>query len=141
MSSPSTSRASASSGPDASSGSGRIRSSVVARPEAGHQPVMVEEVMQALSPVPGSLQVDATLGGGGHAVRLREANAPDGRLLGLDADQAAIARCAVRLASFGERAVLRQANFEELAGLAPAAGFGRGGGGPLDLGPSPLPRA
>ena len=90
--------------------------------------------MQALSPVPGSLQVDATLGGGGHAVRILEANAPDGRLLGLDADQAAIARCAVRLASFGERAVLRQANFEELAGLAPAAGFERVDGVLFDLG-------
>src|SRR4030067_2944260 len=131
MSSPSTSRASASSGPDASSGSGRIRSSVVARPEAGHQPVMVEEVMQALSPVPGSLQVDATLGGGGHAVRILEANAPDGRLLGLDADQAAIARCAVRLASFGERAVLRQADVGGAPRLPPGGGLPRGGGGAL----------
>ncbi len=90
--------------------------------------------MQALSPVPGSLQVDATLGGGGHAVRILEANAPDGRLLGLDADQAAIARCAVRLAQFGERAVLRQANFEELAEIAPAAGFERVDGVLFDLG-------
>jgi 16S rRNA (cytosine1402-N4)-methyltransferase len=95
---------------------------------------MVEEVMQALSPVPGSLQVDATLGGGGHAVRILEANAPDGRLLGLDADQAAIARCAVRLAPFGERAVLRQANFEELAEIAPGAGFERVDGILFDLG-------
>src|SRR3989304_7710437 len=116
MSPPSPSRASASSGPDASSGSGRIRSSVVARPEAGHQPVMVEEVMQALSPVPGSLQVDATLGGGGHAVRILEANAPDGRLLGLDADPAAIARRAVPLASFGERAALRPADIGGIGG-------------------------
>ena len=86
----------------------------------------------ALSPLPGQLQIDATLGGGGHAVRILEANSPDGRLLGLDADQAAIARCQVRLATFGARATLRQANFEELDEVAPAAGFGAVDGIPFD---------
>ena len=80
--------------------------------------------MMALSPLPGQLHVDATLGGGGHAVRILEATTPDGRLLGLDADQAAIARCAIRLAPFGERAVLRQANFEQLADVAADLGSG-----------------
>ena len=64
----------------------------MAGPEQGHRPVMVEEVIMALSPHTGQLQIDATLGGGGHAVRILEASSPDGRLLGLDADQAAIAR-------------------------------------------------
>jgi 16S rRNA (cytosine1402-N4)-methyltransferase len=48
----------------------------------------------------------------------------DGRLLGLDADPAAIARVEARLrARFGDRLVLRQANFRDLASVAPAAGF------------------
>lgn len=79
---------------------------------------MVDEVMQALAPHPGSLQVDGTVGGGGHAVRILEAIAPDGRLLGLDADPAAIERTRTRLAPFGSRAVLRRANFEDLAAIA-----------------------
>ena len=54
--------------------------------DEGHLPVMVEEVMAALSPRPGSFHVDATVGGGGHALRILEAATPDGRLLGLDAD-------------------------------------------------------
>jgi 16S rRNA (cytosine1402-N4)-methyltransferase len=107
---------------------------MVAQPAEGHQPVMVEEVMQALSPVPGSSHVDATVGGGGHAVRILEASAPDGRLLGLDADPAAIARCAERFSGLGDRVVLRQANFEELASVAPAAGFERVDGILVDLG-------
>ncbi len=45
-----------------------------------------------LAPASGSLQIDATLGGGGHTERILEATNPDGRLLGLDADGAAIAR-------------------------------------------------
>jgi 16S rRNA (cytosine1402-N4)-methyltransferase len=102
--------------------------------DVGHRPVMVEEVLMALSPLPGQRQIDATLGGGGHAVRILEANSPDGRLLGLDADQAAIARCQVRLAAFGERATLQQANFEELDEVAPAAGFGAVDGILFDLG-------
>jgi 16S rRNA (cytosine1402-N4)-methyltransferase len=87
-------------------------------PEDGHVPVMVEEVMAALSPVAGGLHIDATLGGGGHARRILAATSPDGRLLGLDADRAAIAKAAVRLAEFGQRAVLRQANFEQLGDVA-----------------------
>jgi len=72
--------------------------------------------------------------GSGHAERILEASSPDGRLLGLDADGAAIARSAVRLARFGDRAVLRRANFAQVAEVAPAAGFGQVDGLLLDLG-------
>jgi 16S rRNA (cytosine1402-N4)-methyltransferase len=102
--------------------------------EVGHLPVMVNEVVETLAPRPGSLQIDATLGGAGHAERILEASAPDGRLLGLDADGAAIARSARKLARFGDRAVLRQADFRDLAEAAPAAGFGSVDGMLLDLG-------
>ncbi|MDQ3128577.1 MAG: 16S rRNA (cytosine(1402)-N(4))-methyltransferase RsmH [Chloroflexota bacterium] len=100
-----------------------------------HLPVLVEEVMSMLSPAPGSLQIDATVGGGGHTERILEATDPDGRLLGLDADVAAIARVDDRLRPrFGDRLVLRQANFRELSAVAPAAGFGAVDGMLLDLG-------
>jgi 16S rRNA (cytosine1402-N4)-methyltransferase len=88
-----------------------------------------------LAPAPGSLQIDATVGGGGHTERILEATDPDGRLLGLDADGAAIARVDRRLRPhFGDRLVLRQANFRELADVAPAAGFSAVDGLLLDLG-------
>ena len=100
----------------------------------GHLPVMVDEVVETLAPRADSLQIDATLGGAGHAERILEACDPDGRLLGLDADGAAIARARRRLARFGDRAVLRQANFRDLAQVAPEAGFGAVDGMLLDLG-------
>ena len=62
--------------------------------EEGHLPVMPDEVLGTLAPAPGSLQIDATVGGGGHTERILEAANPDGRVLGLDADQAAIDRVA-----------------------------------------------
>jgi len=103
--------------------------------EVGHIPVLAEEVITTLAPAPGSLHIDATLGGGGHTERILEATDPDGRLLGLDADGAAIARVDGRLRSrFGDRLVLRQANFRDLAQVAPAAGFGAVDGALFDLG-------
>ena len=102
--------------------------------ELGHLPVLAEEVMQMLAPRPGSLHVDGTVGGGGHTERILEAASPDGRVLGLDADPAAIARTGERLARFGDRLVLRQANFRDLAAVAPEAGFPAVDGVLLDLG-------
>jgi 16S rRNA (cytosine1402-N4)-methyltransferase len=103
--------------------------------EDGHLPVLVEEVMMMLAPAPGSLQIDATLGGGGHAERILEASSPDGRLLGLDADAAAIARVRARLGPrFGDRLVLYRANFRDLAAVAPANDFGAVDGLLFDLG-------
>jgi 16S rRNA (cytosine1402-N4)-methyltransferase len=103
--------------------------------KAEHLPVLAEEVLLMLAPAPGSLQIDATLGGGGHTERILEANHPDGRLLGLDADGAAVARVLERLGPrFGDRLVLRQSNFRDLATVAPDAGFGQADGCLFDLG-------
>src|SRR5881392_4410747 len=102
--------------PHAPSGSARDPSSTAGElMEETHLPVLAEEVMSMLAPAPGSLQIDATVGGGGHTERILEATDPDGRLLGLDADGAAIARVDGRLRPrFGDRLVLRRANFREI---------------------------
>jgi 16S rRNA (cytosine1402-N4)-methyltransferase len=102
--------------------------------EEGHLPVLVEEVVMMLAPAPGSLQIDTTVGGGGHTERILEATSPTGRLLGLDADPAAGERVRRRLRRFGDRFVLRQANFRDLGTVAPAAGFGAVDGVLFDLG-------
>jgi len=100
-----------------------------------HVPVMADEVVAMLAPAAKRQYVDATLGGGGHAERILESSDPDGRLLGLDADGAAIARVHDRLAPrFGDRLTLRQANFRELATVAPLEGFDAVDGCLFDLG-------
>jgi 16S rRNA (cytosine1402-N4)-methyltransferase len=95
---------------------------------------MPGEVLETLAAQPGSLQIDATIGGGGHTERILEAASPDGRVLGLDADEAAVDRVGRRLARFGDRLVLRRSNFSELAEVAPEAGFGAVDGMLFDLG-------
>ena len=88
----------------------------------GHLPVLVDEVVSSLAVGPGSSVADCTVGGGGHAERLLEATSPDGRLLGIDADRAAIAETNRVLAPFGDRVVLRHANFESIYDTAIDAG-------------------
>jgi 16S rRNA (cytosine1402-N4)-methyltransferase len=89
----------------------------------GHLPVLVDEVIASLALRPGSSVADCTVGGGGHAERLLETTSPDGRLLGLDADQAAIAEAHRTLERFGDRVVLVQANFESIFDAATDAGL------------------
>jgi len=89
----------------------------------GHLPVLVDEVLASLDVRSGSSLADCMVGGGGHAVRLLEASSPDGRLLGLDADRAAITEAQRVLAQYEKRVVLRQANFEALYDVAVAEGF------------------
>ena len=85
-----------------------------------HEPVLLEEVLDLLQPGPGALVVDATLGGGGHAEAILERTGPDGRLIGLDRDDEALAAASRRLARFGERARLVRASFGELGAVLEA---------------------
>ncbi len=51
-----------------------------------HQPVLLNEVVEWLSPRPGSVIVDGTAGAGGHAAALAAKVQPGGRVIGLDRD-------------------------------------------------------
>ena len=86
-----------------------------------HTPVMLEEVLRALGVRAGGWYADGTLGGGGHAVGILEASAPDGRLFGCDRDELALAAAGGRLKPFHGRFEIRQGNFAELASWVPAA--------------------
>ncbi len=101
-----------------------------------HVPVMCAEVVAGLAPRPGGRYLDGTAGGGGHSAALLERSGPDGRLLALDRDAAAVARVAQRLAPFGDRAAVRQGNFADAAGHAAALGWTAVDGIVLDLGVS-----
>jgi 16S rRNA (cytosine1402-N4)-methyltransferase len=61
-------------------------------PATVHVPVMLDEVIAGLSPQPGSILVDGTLGGGGHARALADLVDPSGRVIAFDRDPAAVER-------------------------------------------------
>ena len=75
--------------------------------------------------------MDATLGLGGHTERLLEASAPDGRVVGLDRDPAALALARARLAWAGDRLQAVAASFEDLAEVAGRLGLDAVDGRPL----------
>lgn len=99
-----------------------------------HVPVLLDEVLAWLQPRGGGRYVDGTLGNGGHAGAILERSAPDGRLLGLDADPDALEVARAHLAPHRERAVLVNASFRDLAGVVEAQQFGPVDGILLDLG-------
>jgi len=103
-----------------------------------HQPVMLDRVAELLRPRSGGVYLDATLGLGGHAGRLLEASAPDGRVIGLDRDPAALALARQRLAWAGDRLTAVAASFADLAEVADRLGLAAVDGVVYDLGVSSL---
>jgi 16S rRNA (cytosine1402-N4)-methyltransferase len=83
---------------------------------------------------PGGRYIDATVGAGGHAAKILADSAPDGMLLGIDADPDAVLFASQALKSFGSRATLIAANFRELHKIAQAQGFENVDGIVMDLG-------
>jgi 16S rRNA (cytosine1402-N4)-methyltransferase len=81
--------------------------------EAPHTPVLVREVVELLAPERGGFFVDATVGAGGHAEAILE-RGPGVRMLGLDRDAEALDLARRRLARFGGRVELLEANFADL---------------------------
>ena len=106
--------------------------------EHRHQPVLYQEVLAALDPQPGGCYLDGTLGMGGHAWGILHASSPDGQLLGLDQDPAAIALASQRLAPFEGRWKIVRTNFDKMKAVAEAEGFAPLDGIVLDLGFSSL---
>ena len=112
---------------------------IVADPAGAHHiPVLLDEVLRGLQVKAGGWFVDCTLGGGGHTVALLTKSAPDGRVLGIDADPAAIRRVAEAQADAiaAGRLVLSAAPFARLEEVAAANEFSPADGVLFDLGVS-----
>ena len=127
-----------------------------------HVPVLPQEVLAALRPAPGMVVVDGTLGGGGHTRLLAEKvgqdsipSRPEGRIIALDRDPAAVAAAeqnlrglpiAVAVSSYADfPEVLKELGIAQVDGLLldlglssdqladPERGFSFDSDGPLDM--------
>ncbi len=99
-----------------------------------HQPVMLHEVAEWLSPEPRQTFVDGTLGGGGHTRVLADGVGSQGLIIALDRDPAALAMAADALA--GQPVKLVGADFCELPEVLEEIGVAAVDGILLDLGMS-----
>ncbi len=103
-----------------------------------HIPVLVEEVMNLLRCEPHQTYVDATLGGGGHALEILKRASPDGIVIGIDRDEEAITEAKELLLPFGERVKIFRENFVRIPDLLEGMNLSEVDGILLDLGLSSL---
>ncbi len=103
--------------------------------EYRHTPVLLAEVTKHLSLHPGSIVVDCTLGGAGHAKRIQDLIAPTGLLVGIDQDDAALVAAADTL-RLGQQGILLSGDFGELDTLLTEAGLAYADAFLFDLGVS-----
>ncbi|MCA1959583.1 MAG: 16S rRNA (cytosine(1402)-N(4))-methyltransferase RsmH [Desulfomonile sp.] len=99
-----------------------------------HVPVLLHEMLDALRPRSGGTYLDGTLGAGGYAEAILTASEPDGIVVGLDLDSAAVERAGQRLARFGTRFTGRHAGFQDAPDVLAELGIDRVDGAVLDLG-------
>ncbi len=99
-----------------------------------HVPVLLREVLESLNLSAGANVIDCTLGDAGHSEKILEATAPDGKLLGIDADMEAILRAKQFLYKFEDRVVFARDNFVNLKKIVEENNFGPIDGVLLDLG-------
>lgn len=103
-----------------------------------HAPVLYQQVLSALQPRAGGTYIDGTLGAGGHAHGILVASDPDGRILGLDRDPAALDAASRRLASFGDRIHFERGSFADMDAAAAGLAWEAVDGILLDLGLSSM---
>lgn len=96
---------------------------------------MVDEVLEALVPVPAGIVLDATVGGAGHAAALLDRR-PDLTLVGIDRDDAALDAARRTLDRFGDRVTLRRARFDQLTSILTELGHEQLSAALFDLGVS-----
>ena len=104
-------------------------------PQFSHKPVLLEEVLDALSLREDGMFLDGTVGGAGHSSAIAS-KLTTGKLIALDRDDTAIAVARERLSRFGDRAEVVKSNFVEIAKVCKDKGIEGLDGILLDLGVS-----
>ena len=101
-----------------------------------HKPVMVAELLAALSPRAGALYIDATFGGGGYARAILDA--ADCKVCGIDRDPAAAERAETLARQYPGRLQFVVGRFGDMLKLLEARGIAKADGVAFDLGVSSM---
>jgi 16S rRNA (cytosine1402-N4)-methyltransferase len=99
----------------------------------GHVPVLLQQTLGLLAPVPGEVFLDGTAGAGGHAEKIAERVGPTGLLVCADDDPSMLSMASGRLGGFPWVRMVRS-DYSDLARLREAAGGRMFDGMLLDLG-------
>lgn len=102
--------------------------------EYQHTPVMAKEVLHYLDPKPNENFIDATLGLGGHARKILDKTAPNGKLLGIEQNKEGLDEACKNLQKYKNRIVAVCDNFLNLDKIIRSKHFSRVSGIIFDLG-------
>ena len=120
-------------GPAAEGRVNRAQEAAKMAPSEFHTPVLLDEVVRLLTPAPGKLFVDGTLGGGGHSAALLAAGAA---VIGIDQDPDAITYATARLERHGSAFRAVHSSFDRIADVLDSIAVPGIDGALLDLGVS-----
>ena len=101
-----------------------------------HYSVLLDETMDGLNIKENGIYVDGTLGGGGHSYHIASKLGKDGRLIGIDQDEAAIQAASERLNPFKDNVTIVRSNYENVKMVLDELGIDHVDGMVLDLGVS-----
>ena len=104
--------------------------------EFKHVSVLLQETIDGLNIKPNGIYVDGTLGGGGHAYEVCKQLGENGRFIGIDQDEAAIAAASMRLDEFKDKITIIRSNYCEMKSRLQEIGVEKVDGIVLDLGVS-----
>lgn len=99
-----------------------------------HKPVMLAEMLEALSPADGKIYVDGTFGGGGYSRAILEA--ANCTVIAIDRDLDACKRAQELQTHYGKRLIFIRGCFGDMKTLLEKAGYAKIDGFILDLGVS-----
>lgn len=104
--------------------------------EFNHVSVLLQETIEQLHVKPDGIYVDGTLGGAGHATEVCRRLGADGRLIGIDQDEEAIAVASKRLSAFSDKVSIVKNNYVHMKQILYDLGVEKADGIVLDLGVS-----
>ena len=105
---------------------------------ASHEPVLLEEALYFLDPLPGKVIIDATIGAGGHAEEILKRLQPGGKLIGIDRDSESLRIAHERLKFFENSFMLVNKNFRFIKDIILELGIGEVDGILFDMGISSI---
>lgn len=104
--------------------------------ESVHHPVMVQEVCDWLVTDPSGVYVDATVGGGGHALAILQRLPQTGHLVGIDRDKEVLHKAENNLRNFAKQITLCHGPFSRMNSILASLGICMVQGVLFDLGVS-----
>lgn len=104
--------------------------------EFKHISVLLDETIEGLDIKPDGIYVDGTMGGAGHGYEVCKRLGPNGRYIGIDRDEAAIAAGKQRLSGFEDKVSIVRGNYSSACEILKELNIEKVDGIMLDLGVS-----